>query len=91
MKMVALTLKRPSGNLTKITKETLQDLLWVHARAGDKLEHIYVRAGPEKIDLVFFLALTNSTTASIAANGIFRRALSSSPALCGWHADFAGL
>ncbi|WP_034262634.1 hypothetical protein [Actinospica robiniae] len=59
------------------------DLLWVVALPQDKVEHISVRAAPERIQVGVFTTLPDRE-AALAAVGLAARACACSALLSGW-------
>ncbi|MGF1426179.1 hypothetical protein [Kitasatospora sp. LaBMicrA B282] len=67
---------------------TVVDLLWAHATAADRLDHVRVRT-PEPaggLELLVLLRAETDADAILTADDLLGRA-ARSPALSGWHAD----
>lgn len=87
--MIVLALSRYAHDEPTIAVDVIGDLIWVHAQAHDKLEHVLVRAGPDNLALILFMAHANSEQAVGAASAIWKRAASVSTQLRGWRAELA--
>lgn len=56
MHLVQLRLTRPAGPAPReVDAHLIHDVLWALAPPGAGIEHIRARAGPDGIDLTFFL------------------------------------
>ncbi|GAA1973684.1 hypothetical protein [Kitasatospora viridis] len=90
--IVTLTAPTPRGR-TGIGAPVLTDLLWVHATAADRVEHITVREAPDGTSYAagLFLRPADSTAGQesheLTALHLCRTAIDNSPALTGWRAD----
>lgn len=66
------------------TAAAVVDLLWLHARVGDGVSHIHVRAAPHGFDVVAFTVAPDQPSADRVARRMCEHALRSVPALSGW-------
>ncbi|MFE9539285.1 hypothetical protein [Streptomyces sp. NPDC006691] len=78
-----LTASQEAGHQV-VDHHLLGDLLWVVADVGDHLEHVYVQAAPGRLGIVLYLLADSPRSARAVALAICRRALHTSPLLCGW-------
>ncbi len=86
MQLVVLRLSAPSG-AGDPAGAAVADVVWAHARGGERLEHVRVRTRPAGIDLVLFFVLADRPAAVSAATGILRRAIRSSALLRQYHIE----
>lgn len=56
----------------------LLDLLWAHATEGDRIEHIRIRAGPERVAVVLFLGAGSEQESRAAVTRLLATAYESS-------------
>lgn len=85
MQLVVATLVRTgSAAAVPLTAAAIGDLCWAHARPVDAVEHIRVRSGPDRIDIVLFTTAADAPAARAAARRVVDRMLTEVPALSGW-------
>lgn len=82
--MVTRTLVRMSDAGRGPPVAVVVDVMWVHTRAVDEIEHIFVRCDTSSIKIVFFHLLRARVEAELAADRICADALSRSSVLDGW-------
>ncbi|HEY1640698.1 MAG TPA: hypothetical protein VGG35_08430 [Streptosporangiaceae bacterium] len=80
MHLVRITLAGPARSQPHTA--TFTDLLWLHARPEDGIQHIRVAASPGRVNAIFFLTEPDVEIVSDLA----RRAILASPGLAGWAA-----
>ena len=51
----------------------LLDVLWAHTRIEDGIEHMHARAGPERIDVLFFVSAPSEPHAQESALNLLSR------------------
>lgn len=73
-----------TGRRWSLPGEAVADLIWAHSRREDGVEHLRVRARPDRIDIVFFLCVPEEGSATETALRICRRLVAQVPALRGW-------
>lgn len=85
MTLTHVTLVHRAGADVTLTAAVLRDILWAHVRAGDPVEHISVRAGPEScLEVGMFTKPTTGQSPATIASELVERALRSSPSLERW-------
>jgi hypothetical protein len=56
MHAIHMALSRHAGvSASRWDTDELLDAIWAHSAKDDGLEHVRLRAGPDRMDLVFFL------------------------------------
>jgi len=76
--LVRITLAGPASDQPH--PATVTDLLWLHARLEDGIQHIRVASSPGRMTAVFFVLEPDP---GIVAR-LTRRAIQASPSLKGW-------
>lgn len=75
--LVVVRLASPADDRAVLESAHVRRLLSVHATAADRLEHVRVRAGPGRIDLVLAMIAENEPEALLRARAICERAIDS--------------
>ncbi|WP_329391633.1 hypothetical protein OG625_40440 (plasmid) [Streptomyces sp. NBC_01351] len=88
MHMITMQLVGSRG--TAGAPENLRELLAAHFDPADRIEHLWVGARPDRIDLVFFVIADCEAEALLAAHAACRRALDRTPRLTAWHMPDTG-
>jgi hypothetical protein len=70
---------------TTVNAVVVHDLIWVHARPEDRLQHVYVIAGQGRVDLVVFCLSPSFEQARAIAALLCSLACQRSPLLADWH------
>ncbi|WP_158939371.1 hypothetical protein [Streptomyces sp. NRRL S-87] len=63
----------------------IKELLTAAFAPADRIEHLWARSAPGRVDLVLFLLADCEATALLAGREACLRALRQSPRLDGWH------
>ncbi|WP_412541594.1 hypothetical protein R8Z50_03260 [Longispora sp. K20-0274] len=63
---------------------TVTALLWDTATTADRIEHVRARAGPDGIDILAFLDLTDPEEAHLRLRALVQRAIATTPRLRAW-------
>lgn len=72
MRMATFVLDYPE-RLPPADEEVLRDVIWAHTQCQDQVEHIRVRAGPDRISVALFLLAPDQLTAEEVARDISSR------------------
>jgi hypothetical protein len=76
------------GERWALPDSTFTDLVWVHSRSDEGLDHLTVRTSPDHIDVVLFLCLPKRDFAEETARLILARVVELAPTLRGWILGF---
>ncbi|MFE5241571.1 MULTISPECIES: hypothetical protein [unclassified Streptomyces] len=84
MHMIHATLVASAGPSQVAEAAVVTDLIWISARPGDLLEHVFSDLRDERWEITLFIRTKTSAAAQRAAAAICRRAILEVPALHGW-------
>ncbi|GAA3038851.1 hypothetical protein GCM10020229_57570 [Kitasatospora albolonga] len=84
MHLVAVTLIGPDPPSPQLTAAAVTDLIWVHSRREDRVEHIRARVDLNlyRVAAAIIAATPDAATASLRR--VCERAVRDAPALRGW-------
>src|SRR5438105_1132716 len=82
MRLITLHFTGPTTH--KPDRDAVTELLRAQAVPTDRIEHLWVRAEPGRVDLAAFLLLEDEATALLAARAFCTRALANIASLADW-------
>jgi hypothetical protein len=83
--MVAAFLRiAPLASTAGIDPAVLRDLMWDCAAPDDAVEHLYIRAGPDGVDIIAFIDTTDARQADDALHRLVEKSIASKPQLRLW-------
>ncbi|MGW4695557.1 hypothetical protein ACWEO1_24650 [Kitasatospora cineracea] len=85
MHLIAVTLVRPDPAPSQLTAATVTDLIWVHSRPEDRVEHIRTRVDPDLYRIAAAIIADTPDAAVANLRRVCERALRHAPSLRGWH------
>ncbi|GAA5024529.1 hypothetical protein GCM10025734_83180 [Kitasatospora paranensis] len=84
VQLVAVTLIRPDPAPLQLTAEAVTDLIWVHSRPEDRVEHIRSRIDLNRYCIAAAIIADTPDAATANLRHACERALHHAPALQGW-------
>ncbi|MFJ8041653.1 hypothetical protein ACIRBX_14260 [Kitasatospora sp. NPDC096147] len=84
MHLVAVTLIRPDPTSAQLTAEAVTDLIWVHSRPEDRVEHLRTRLEFNRCRIAAAIIAATPEAAIVNLRRVCERALRHTPALSGW-------
>jgi hypothetical protein len=79
-----MTLICPDPVLSQLTAEAVTDLIWVHCRHEDRVEHIRTRVDLHRYRIGAAIIADTPDAATANLRQVCERALQHAPALRGW-------
>ncbi|MFD9124688.1 hypothetical protein [Kitasatospora sp. NPDC059571] len=87
MHLVAVTLICPDPVSSQVTAEAVTDLIWLHCRREDRVEHIRSRADLHRYCIAAAVIADTPDAAIASLRHVCERAVQHAPALRGWQLD----
>lgn len=84
MQLVAVTLTCSDPAPSQLTAEAVTDLIWVHSRHEDRVEHIRTRVDLNCYRIAAAIIADTPDAATMNLRHVCERALQQAPALRGW-------
>ncbi|GAA1944637.1 hypothetical protein [Kitasatospora viridis] len=89
MQLVAVTLICPDPPSSQLTAAAVTDLIWVHSRHEDRVEHIRTRVELNRCRIAAAIIAATPDAAIANLRRVCERALQHAPALRSWCLDRA--